>query len=78
MLKRSQITEITDLFNINEVEYRKLITLFIDSDCYINEMKDVLSFNHLISTQDVVKQPLKRKSKLKLKQLVTNSSQKNC
>ena len=74
MLKRSQITEITDLFNINEVEYRKLITLFIDSDCYINEMKDVLSFNRPISTENVVKPHSKKKSKLKLKQPVTTSS----
>ena len=58
MLKRSKITEIDGLFNINEVEYRELITLFIESDRYINEIQSILSFNRLISAQDVIKKPL--------------------
>ena len=66
-MRRSKITEITGIFTSNDVEYRKLISLFFETDIYINEITDVLSFNHLLFTQDDINEPIKKKSKLKLK-----------
>ena len=66
-LRRSKITEIIGIFTTNDVEYRKLISSFFETDLYINEITDVLSFNHLLSTQDDINEPIKKKSKLKLK-----------
>ena len=66
-MKRSKITEIIDSFIINEVEYRKFVSSFVQTNRYTNESIYVLSFKCPLSTQDVIIQPSKTKSKLKLK-----------
>ena len=64
-LTKTKITEIINSFNINEVEYRKLISAFVESDCYITEVTNALSFYCSVTTQDVIHPTSKRSSKLK-------------
>ena len=44
LLPLKKITEIKNSFNINEVEYRKSISLSFETDCYITDIIYVLSF----------------------------------
>ena len=64
-LTKTKITKITNSFNINEVEYRKLISSFVETDCYITEVTNALSFYCSVTTQDVIYPTSKRSSKLK-------------
>ena len=67
ILERTKVTEIIILFDINEVDYCTLTKVFFELDRYVNEIQDILSFNHQILTQDDVNPP--SKNKLKLRQL---------
>ena len=44
-MKRSKITEIIDSFIINEVEYRKFVSSFVQTNRYTNESIYVLSLS---------------------------------
>ena len=41
-LTKTKITEITNSFNINEVEYRKLISSFFETDYYVTDITDAI------------------------------------
>ena len=70
-VNKKGITEITNSFNINEVEYRKLISSFVETDCYITEVTNALSFYCSVTTQDVIHPTSKRSSKLKTRPKTT-------
>ena len=53
-LTDSKISDIECLFKMNKNDYRSLITLLFETDKFINEITDVLVFNHPIFTQDVL------------------------
>ena len=53
-LTASKISDIECLFKMKESDYRSLITLSFETDKFINEITDVLVFNHPIFTQDVL------------------------
>ena len=41
-LRRSKITEIIGIFTTNDVEYRKLISSFFESDYYVTDITDAI------------------------------------
>ena len=67
-LTNSKISDIECLFKMKENYYRGLITSLFETDKFINEITDVLSFIYLILTQDIL--PTK-------KQISTSSSSSN-
>ena len=53
-LTKTKITEIKNSFNFNEVKYRKLISSFVETDCYVTGIIYALSFYHPLIAQDVI------------------------